>query len=82
MLPISNYINYISVCGWKYFPFNRGLVSGLIIAGYGFGAFTFNFVTKAICNPNDEEPTVVYYDNGVKTKYFDKDVYEKVPFMF
>lgn len=36
MLPI--------LCGWKFFPFNRGRVSGLIIAGYGFGAFIFNII--------------------------------------
>jgi hypothetical protein len=70
------------VCGWKYFPFNRGMVSGLIIAGYGFGAFIFNFVCKAIANPNNEEPEVIYEENGKKVKYFTEDVYENVPFMF
>ncbi|CAD8092769.1 unnamed protein product [Paramecium sonneborni] len=74
MLPI--------ICGWKYFPFNRGMVSGLIIAGYGFGAFTFNFVCKAICNPNNEEPEIGFEENGKIKKYFSKDVYENVPFMF
>ncbi|CAK69197.1 unnamed protein product (macronuclear) [Paramecium tetraurelia] len=74
MLPI--------ICGWKFFPFNRGLVSGLIIAGYGFGAFIFNFVCKAICNPNNEEPSIPFEEDGKIKKYFSKDVFQNVPFMF
>lgn len=58
------------------------MVSGLIIAGYGFGAFTFNFVCKAIANPNNEEPDVVYIEDGKKVKYFGPGVYNNVPFMF
>lgn len=82
MLPVSNNIYILLVCGWKYFPFNRGMVSGLIIAGYGFGAFTFNFICKAICNPNNEEPEVKFEENGKTVKYFSEDVYKNVPFMF
>lgn len=58
------------------------MVSGLIIAGYGFGAFTFNFICKAICNPNNEEPNREFTENGKTVHYFSEDVYENVPFMF
>lgn len=74
MLPI--------VCGWRYFPDKRGLVSGLIIGGYGFGAFIFNFVCKAICNPDNLKPTEVQEENGVNVKYFTDVVGDKVPLMF
>ncbi|CAD8089028.1 unnamed protein product [Paramecium sonneborni] len=74
MLPI--------ICGWKYFPFNRGMVSGLIIAGYGFGAFSFNFLCKAICNPNNEDPELSFEENGKIKKYFSESVYKNVPLMF
>lgn len=31
------------------------MVSGVIIGGFGFGAFIFNFVMKALINPNSEK---------------------------
>lgn len=58
------------------------MVSGLIIAGYGFGAFIFNFVCKAICNPNNVEPSVSFEEDGKIKKYFPRDVFKNVPFMF
>ena len=85
MLPIcnSNYIIYIKiVCGWRYFPNNRGRVSGIIIAGYGFGSFIFNFICQAFVNPNNLKPSVSYNEDGKIVKYFDKTVSEKVPGMF
>ena len=39
------------ICAWEYFPERKGLVSGLIIGCFGFGAFTFGFITEQIANP-------------------------------
>ena len=44
------------VCAWEWFPDNKGLVSGIIVGGYGFGAFIFGFITTAIVNPDNEKP--------------------------
>ena len=41
--------------GWEWFPNNKATVTGLIVAGYGFGAFIFGFVTTAIVNPQNEK---------------------------
>ena len=30
------------VCGWEYFPERKGLVSGMIEAAFGIGAFSFS----------------------------------------
>lgn len=73
MLPI--------VCGWRYFPNNRGLVSGLIVGAYGFGSFIFNFICKAIANPDTKKPTIEVIEGGTKVKYFDHTVAENVPLM-
>jgi len=73
MLPI--------VCGWRYFPDRRGMVSGLIIGGYGFGSFIFNFICKAICNPDNLKPTIAHIENGTTVKYFTNVVGDKVPLM-
>lgn len=39
--------------GYLYFPAHKGVVSGLVLTGYGFGSFIFNYVCLAICNPDN-----------------------------
>lgn len=73
MLPI--------ICGWRYFPNRRGLVSGMTIGGYGFGSFIFNFVCKAIANPNNLKPSYEVMEGTKKVKYFTSEVGNKVPEM-
>lgn len=41
---------------YKYFPNNKGLFSGIIFAGFGLGAFVFNFVVQALVNPDNVAP--------------------------
>lgn len=45
------------ISGWEYFPKMRGLVSGLIVLGFGFGSFIFGFISIAIANPDNINPT-------------------------
>ena len=40
--------------GWLWFPDRPGLVSGLIICGFGFGALIFNNVSRLLVNPDNE----------------------------
>ena len=60
-----------TICGWEWFPENKGLVSGLIIGGYGFGAFIFGFISTAIINPNNEKADTEtgYYPESVGLKF-------------
>ena len=44
------------VSGWEYFPKRRGVVSGLIVLGFGFGSFIFGFISLAIANPDNVDP--------------------------
>jgi MFS transporter, OFA family, oxalate/formate antiporter len=41
--------------GWRYYPNNKGLVSGIVLAGFGFGPFVFNYVSTALINPDNIE---------------------------
>mmetsp|Transcript_36777 Transcript_36777/g.33005 ORF Transcript_36777/g.33005 Transcript_36777/m.33005 type:complete len:164 (-) Transcript_36777:852-1343(-) len=66
------------ICGWKYFPKKKGAVSGIIVAGYGFGSFTFNLIAVALVNPDNESASVEIDGH----KYFTSDVYDRVPLMF
>jgi len=34
------------VCGWEYFPDNKGLITGIIIGSYGAGSFFFIQIAK------------------------------------
>jgi len=66
------------VCGYRWVPNNKGLVSGVVVGGFGGGAFVFNYIATAIVNPNgDSLPSgESYYDCTVT------DVCDNVPRMF
>ena len=42
--------------GWLWFPDRPGLITGIIIGGFGLGAFVFNFVCTGLVNPDNEKP--------------------------
>ncbi len=44
------------LCGWEWFPLHKGLVSGLILSGYGLGGFIFGFISTKLVNPNNVKP--------------------------
>ena len=47
-------ISYTSpmIAGWKWLPKSKGLVSGVVLMGYGIGGFIFNLIGTKIANPN------------------------------
>ena len=67
------------VCGWEYFPKKKGLVSGVILAGYGFSSFIFSLVSTKLVNPHGDSAEIEDPNTGVT--YFGKDVADRVPFM-
>jgi hypothetical protein len=68
------------MCGWEHIPSRKGLVSGLILGGFGFGAFIFGFISTHITNPNNlhkmSDPALI---NNPDFGYFPKSVSDKVP---
>ena len=42
--------------GWSHLPGRKGVVSGIIVSGLGFGAFIFGYLTMAIVNPDNLFP--------------------------
>jgi len=67
----------ISMSAWCYYPQKKGLVTGLMMSGFGTGPFVANFIAQALVNPNNEEATEKEGD----LSYFGPDVYENVPRM-
>ena len=59
------------LCGWEWFLERKGLISGLILAGFGFGAFIFDFITTRIVNPENKTAEDNFYYEGVKNDIFE-----------
>lgn len=60
-------------------PNNVGFVTGLILTGYGLGAFMWNFLITWYINPNNLQPNVKVGDD---VYYSQPEVLEKVPSCF
>ncbi|GAB6029498.1 hypothetical protein CHUAL_005252 [Chamberlinius hualienensis] len=68
------YIALLS-CGMRWFPEKRGLISGIIVAGFGMGTLIFNLVQTSYLNPNNLRPN--------KDGYFeDEELLKRVPNVF
>lgn len=56
------------VAGWKWLPSQKGLVSGVILTGFGAGGFFFNLIGTYLVNPksldlvNGKFPDEIYYN--------------------
>ena len=70
------------MCGWEWFPNNKGFITGLILCGYGFGAFIFGFITTSIANPENLKVEVPEDGSGDTDKLFPESVGLQVPYMF
>ena len=62
-------------CGWEWMPERKGLVTGVILGAFGFGAFIFNFVAQAIVNPENVQPEEL--SDG--RLYYAPEIAERVP---
>ena len=65
------------ICGWEWFPENKGLVTGIIVGGFGLGAFIFGLITSAVANPDNLERVEIDGED-----YFPKEVADNVPKMY
>lgn len=69
MTPMSN--------GFGWFPNRKGLVAGVILAGFGIGTFVFNMAQTAYVNPDNLSPP------GDANGYFTQhSILDRVPHLF
>ena len=54
--------------GWLWFPNSPGLVSGIIIGGFGIGTFVFNLVCTSIVNPDNIKAVDGKFPDSVNDK--------------
>lgn len=64
-----SYIPIMKNC-WLYFPDKKGLISGMILLGYGSSAFIFTWISDNIVNPNMEKVDTV-------TGFFHKEIADR-----
>ena len=67
-------------CAVRWMPKRKGLVTGIIVGGFGCGAFVFGQLAIHLLNPNRE--SVMH--SGPYAKYFEPNspVIQRVPYMF
>lgn len=58
----------------KWFPFNKGFITGIIVAGFGIGGLIFTTLQTAFMNPQNDSP--------LEDGYFGSNVADKVPKLF
>ena len=63
--------------GWSHLPERKGLVTGCIISGYGFGGFIFGNYAQWLANPNNLE----YEEDENGNWYLPSEVGRRVPYM-
>ena len=51
--------------GWSHLPGRKGLVSGIIISGFGFGGAFFSMLFEVLANPDDIEPIIDKHDGNL-----------------
>ena len=69
------------VAGWSHLEDRKGLVSGMIVSGLGFGAFSFGLIVSFIVNPDNLVPQMFEVEPGIEEAYFESVVSERVPRM-
>ena len=60
----------------KWFPKQKGVTMGIVVGGFGGGAFVFNTIQTAILNPDNVSPAISGPDQGYFT---DADLLDRVP---
>lgn len=41
------------VCAWEWMPDRKGLASGVVMGGFGFGSFFFGLLAMQLVNPDN-----------------------------
>lgn len=77
-------IGYIPAlhCGWAYWPWFKGRVSGTVLCAFGFGAFIFSILGTAIVNPDNVKPSITEKYGAVSYHYFGPEIANRVPTMY
>lgn len=85
LLGIGTGLAYVPplVCVMKWMPHSKGVVNGILLAGFGLGAFIFNFVQTGFINPYNLNPDVIIDEEKAEQVFFSQEfILDRVPFSF
>ena len=66
---------------WTHLPGRKGIASGCIISGFGFGGFIFGLVSRHLCNPANVKVQAMMTESGHTVRLFPESVAQNVPHM-
>jgi hypothetical protein len=66
---------------WTHLPGRKGIASGIIVSGFGFGGFIFGLISRRLCNPNNISVMMTTTASGVTVRLFPDSVAQNVPHM-
>lgn len=80
---IGKGLMYSSVlkAAWTHLPGRKGVASGIIISGFGFGGFLFGNVSHHLCNPDNVKVMAMTTNDGHVVRLFPESVAVNVPYM-
>lgn len=64
---------------WKQMPSRRGLVTGVVFAGQGVGAFVSGYFCRTFLNPENDPSFFEEVEPQIYDRYFDIEISAKVP---
>jgi MFS family permease len=62
-------------CAMDWNPRRKGIISGILLSGLGFGAFTWNMIATFYINPTNKS-------TGKNGENLDEEEYNRVPSLF
>ena len=68
------------ICGWEWYPDQKGVVTGITLGGYGLGSFIFSQVAFHLVNPDGVDATITDPGNPNIT-FFGPEVADRTPQM-
>ena len=75
-----SYTTPLIVC-WGHYPTNRGRITGLLMAVFGYSTSIFNLVTTYVVNPENAQATITEKVGLTTSRYFSEEIARKTPSM-
>ena len=66
---------------WLYFPGREGVVSGVMLTGFGCGGLISTLLSSYFVNPNGVDP-IEHDKDHLEVKPFNKEIANNLPYMF
>eukprot|EP00753_Platysulcus_tardus_P020669 PLAT8325.2.p1 GENE.PLAT8325.2~~PLAT8325.2.p1 ORF type:complete len:397 (-),score=99.78 PLAT8325.2:45-1235(-) len=70
------------VLAMRWFPHKRGLLGGIVVAGFGAGASLFDVLQTRFVNADNARPSLAPFDSHPEERYYAKSQLSRLPQLF